>query len=61
MLQDLADGNTDKVTDMRWLQTTAEFFLHEMMHARLAAGGVEPQIIDEFVGTDATTIAHGPV
>jgi hypothetical protein len=34
---------------MTWLRTTGQFFLHEMMHTRIADGGVEPHIIDEYV------------
>jgi hypothetical protein len=46
---DLASGSTKTATDMTWLRTTGQFFLHEIMHTRLADGGVEPHIIDEFV------------
>ena len=46
---DLASGNTDKARDMRYLKNTGQFFLHEMMHTRIADGGVEPHIIDEYV------------
>ena len=47
--QDLASGSTTKAGDMRYLSSTGQFFLHEMMHTRIADGGVEPHIIDEYV------------
>ena len=46
---DLASGSTTKASDMRYLKSTGQFFLHEMMHTRIADGGVEPHIIDEYV------------
>ena len=46
---DLASGKTEKASDMRYLSNTGQFFLHEMMHTRVADGGVEPHIIDEYV------------
>lgn len=47
--QDLARGSTRMASDMSWLRTAGQFFLHEMMHTRIADGGVEPHIIDEYV------------
>ncbi|KAL9619882.1 MAG: hypothetical protein Q9160_005529 [Pyrenula sp. 1 TL-2023] len=47
--QDLAKGDTKMAKDMEWLRTTGQFFLHEMMHTRIADGGTEPHIIDEYV------------
>ncbi len=35
--------------DMIWLRSTGRFFLHEMMHTRIASGSVEPHIIDGYV------------
>jgi hypothetical protein len=32
---ELAAGGTSKVTDMRYLKSTGQFFLHEMMHTQL--------------------------
>jgi len=32
---ELAAGDTSKVTDMRYLKSTGQFFLHEMMHTQL--------------------------
>jgi hypothetical protein len=46
--QDIASGSTKMASDMVWLRTTGQFFLHEMMHTRLASGD-EPSIIDEYV------------
>ncbi|PMD53955.1 uncharacterized protein K444DRAFT_699591 [Hyaloscypha bicolor E] len=36
-------------TDMTWLQNTGQFFLHELMHTRIANGADEPHITDEYV------------
>jgi hypothetical protein len=47
--KDLASGSTKLASDMTWLKSTGQFFLHEMMHTRVADGGVEPHIIDEYV------------
>lgn len=47
--QELASGSTRMATDMTWLRTTGEVFLHELMHTRIADGGVEPHIVDEYV------------
>lgn len=46
--------NFDKASNMDWLKTSGQFFLHEMMHTRLATGAdsVEPHIIDEYVSPD---------
>lgn len=33
--EDLAAGNTNTVTDMRYFRTTGQMFLHEMMHLDL--------------------------
>lgn len=46
---DLTKGRTDRARDMEWLKSTGQFFLHEMMHTRIADGGEEPHIIDEYV------------
>jgi hypothetical protein len=46
---DLSSGKTDKASDMRYLRTTGQYFLHEMMHTRIADGGKEPHITDEGV------------
>ncbi|KAL9123607.1 MAG: hypothetical protein Q9217_006976, partial [Psora testacea] len=47
--QDLAGGSTKMAKDMTYLRTSGQFFLHEMMNTRIADGGVEPHIIDEYV------------
>lgn len=47
--EDLASGSTTKAGDMRYLRSTGQFFLLEMMHTRIADGRVEPHIIDEYV------------
>ena len=47
--QDLAGGNTNTASDMTWLRTTGQYFLHELMHTRVADGGVEPHINDEYL------------
>ena len=47
--QDLASGSTKMAKDMTWLSSTGQFFLHEMMHTRIANGSEEPHIIDEYV------------
>ena len=46
--QELGRGNKRMATDMTWLRSTGQFFLHEMMHTKIANGG-EPHIIDEYV------------
>jgi hypothetical protein len=46
---DLASGSTKMAKDMSWLKSTGQFFLHEMMHTRIADGDIEPYIIDEYV------------
>jgi hypothetical protein len=47
--RDLASGSTKFATDMTWLQNTGQFFLHELMHTRIANGADEPHITDEYV------------
>lgn len=47
--QDLAKGSTKMAKDMEWLRSSGQMFLHEMMHTRIADGGVEPHITDEYV------------
>jgi hypothetical protein len=49
---DLRRGSTTMATDMAWLRTTGQFFLHEMMHLQLVYNG-EPEIIDEYVAPKA--------
>ncbi|KAL9098006.1 MAG: hypothetical protein Q9163_006243 [Psora crenata] len=46
--QELGSGSKRIATDMTWLRSTGQFFLHEMMHTRIASGD-EPHIIDEYV------------
>ncbi|KAF2432275.1 hypothetical protein EJ08DRAFT_711039 [Tothia fuscella] len=46
--RDLAKGDTLQATDMRYLSTAGQFFLHEMTHTRLVYD-TEPEIIDENV------------
>jgi hypothetical protein len=46
--QELGSGSKRMATDMTWLRSTGQFFLHEMMHTRIASGN-EPHIIDEYV------------
>lgn len=53
----LRSGNTRYATDMTWLRTTGQYFLHEMMHLRVTDGGEEPHIGDQIVGRIA---AYGP-
>ncbi|KAH0350013.1 hypothetical protein KCU81_g2830, partial [Aureobasidium melanogenum] len=50
--QGLASGNTKYARDMNWLGTTGSYFLHEMMHTRIATGGIEPDILDQQLKTD---------
>ena len=33
--KEVAGGDTSKVTDMDWMKSTGQFFLHEMMHTDL--------------------------
>lgn len=47
--KDLASHSTRMATDMSWLRSTGSMFLHEMMHTRIADGGKEPHIKDEFI------------
>lgn len=47
--QELAKVSTTMAKDMTWLRSTGQYFLHEMMHTRIADGGVEPHITDEYV------------
>jgi len=47
--QELASDSTRMAKDMTWLRSTGQFFLHEMMHTRIASGSVELYIIDEYV------------
>ncbi len=47
--QELASDTTTMAKDMTWLRSTGQFFLHEMMHTRIASGSVEPHNIDEYV------------
>jgi hypothetical protein len=59
--QELANGVTRMAKDMTWLRTTGQFLLHEMMHTRLADGGVEPHINDEYVNPGGLgPRAYGP-
>ena len=59
--QELARGETTMATDMRYLSNTGQLFLHEMMHTRIADGGVEPHIIDEYVDPSGVgPKAYGP-
>jgi hypothetical protein len=46
---ELATGVTTMARDMTWLMTSGQFFLHEIMHTRIANGKDEPHIIDEWV------------
>jgi hypothetical protein len=55
---DLGGGSTTKATDMRYLQTSGQYFLHEMMHTRLTYGD-QPPIIDEFVRPPDKNEGHG--
>jgi hypothetical protein len=57
--QQLANGDTSWAKDIRWLKTTGQYFLHEMMHTRLATAGVEPEIIDELVTDTSNVRAYG--
>ena len=47
--QELASGSTKMAKDMTWLNTRGSMFLHEMLHTRIADGGVEPWIRDQYV------------
>ena len=47
--QDLAKGSTKMAKDMDWLKSSGQLFLHEMMHTRIADGGYEPHINDEYI------------
>ncbi|KAI9747701.1 MAG: hypothetical protein M4579_007409, partial [Chaenotheca gracillima] len=57
--EELARGDTSRVTDMRYLQTTGQYFLHEMMHTDLIG---KPHITDEKIGDGPRGIAwaYGP-
>ena len=55
----MANGYTSLAKDIRWLKTSGQYFLHEMMHTRLATAGVEPEIIDELVTDTSTVRAYG--
>ncbi|KAJ5577638.1 uncharacterized protein N7459_006602 [Penicillium hispanicum] len=57
---ELSSGKTDKASDMRYLRTTGQFFLHEMMHTRIADGGKEPHITDEGVTEPGKTYPGNP-
>ena len=66
--KDLASGSTKLASDMTWLTSTGQFFLHEIMHTRIADGGVEPHITDEYVAPTppdtkpdpSDVLAYGP-
>lgn len=45
--QELSSGNTKYASQLDWLSTTGSYFLHEMMHTRIATGGIEPAIEDQ--------------
>jgi hypothetical protein len=47
--RDVASGSTKFATDMTWLQNTGQFFLHELMHTRIANGADELHITNEYV------------
>lgn len=47
--REIASRDITKAQDMNWLHTSGSFFLHEMMHTRIADGGIEPYIIDEYI------------
>lgn len=55
----LQRGDTRYATDMNWLRTTAQYFLHEMMHLRIANGKSEPHIGDQFI--DAVAVYGAPL
>lgn len=57
--QELASGSTRMAKDMTWLTSSGQFLLHEMMHTRIADGGVEPHIIDEYVAPIPADEKHG--
>lgn len=60
----LASGNTKYARQMKWLSTSGSYFLHEMMHTRIATAGIEPQIEDQplVLGHKHTNdpLAYGP-
>jgi hypothetical protein len=59
--QELGKGVTTMATDMTWLRTTGQYFLHELMHTRLATGAGEPDIIDQTTFPGVTRLkAYGP-
>lgn len=57
---ELSGGKTEKASDMRYLRTTGQYFLHEMMHTRIADGGKEPHITDEGVVEPGRTYPGNP-
>jgi hypothetical protein len=58
--EELGRGVTRMATDMAWLRTTGQYFLHEMMHTNLATGGVEPDILDQTINPNGGWLAYGP-
>lgn len=58
--EELNRGVTDKASNMDWLRSTGELLLHEMMHTRIADGGIEPHIGDEWIDpNDISRPAYG--
>jgi hypothetical protein len=61
----LSSGDVSKATNMKYLQTLGQFFLHEMMHTHLVYAN-EPEITDQYVWLDnvpglvRNTKAYGP-
>lgn len=58
--KDLSSHSTRSASDMQYLKTTGQFFLHEMMHTRVADGGKEPHIVDEGVVEPGKTYPGNP-
>ena len=62
--KELSRGEKKMATDMRYLQTTGQYFLHELTHTRLVYDD-QPEIIDEYIfppdgGPGARFKAYGP-
>ncbi|GIZ39830.1 hypothetical protein CKM354_000319700 [Cercospora kikuchii] len=61
---ELKKGVTKMASDASWLDSTGRLLLHEMMHTRIADGGIEPHITDEGIFPkghgDPNRWAYGP-
>ncbi|KAH0172234.1 hypothetical protein KCU67_g1814, partial [Aureobasidium melanogenum] len=61
--QELASGNTKYARQMNWLKTTGQYFLHEIMHTRIATGDTGIDIEDQHLFLDQSAhskLCYGP-